>query len=218
MKLLIPLLSLLSLTASLPVHSQMVSNDKPELPQSTFVDDAIRTMTVRSPGVPLPNERSVAFNNVSTPLSVVSVADGDTMTVSSPNGAKTVLRFAYVDAPEVPHTKADDRRRDRNALNQYRWGAQSKARLQQWLIQNGNRVQVKDVGADPYGRRISEIYPARGGEMVQLTLLREGLAVPYFVPKSGIGTVVMDAGNLAKQRHVGVYSDPNFQLPSQFRK
>jgi len=184
------------------------------------MDDGIRTMAPVVRGLPLPNQRNAPVNPipvVSAPLPVMAVFDGDTIVVAKPNGTQVTVRAAYMDAPEVAYTKAASLRRDPAALSQFRWGNLAKSRLQQWLAQNGNRVRLRELSKDAYGRTVAEIYPARNGDMVQLTLLKEGLAVPYFLPKTSLGTSLQSIGDSAKQRRLGFWSDNRFQLPSQFR-
>lgn len=170
--------------------------------------------------LPLPAQAQVLMPNerITAPLAVTTVSDGDTITVTKPNGTKMTVRAAYVDAPEIAHTKADSLRRDRAAISQFRWGNLSKSRLQQWLAQNGNRVRLRELSKDVYGRTVAEIYPVRNGDMAQITLLKEGLVVPYFLPKTALATVLQSASDSAKRRRLGLWSDSSFQLPSQFRK
>lgn len=110
---------------------------------------------------------------LATLLSVVvlSVHDGDTLTVNLPCSLPPVcdampLRITGIDTPEMR-----DSRPAMRLLAQ-----QAKSRLLA-LMSQSHHVQVKLVGRDKYFRLDAEVYS--DGVSVAKTLLAEGLARPY---------------------------------------
>jgi endonuclease YncB( thermonuclease family) len=91
---------------------------------------------------------------------VVSIGDGDTLTVQGP-AQKTTLRLACVDAPEQAQAP---------------WGQTATARLKS-LIPVGSTIQVRDIETDRYGRTIAEVFVR--GESINLSLVKTGHAVVY---------------------------------------
>jgi micrococcal nuclease len=54
---------------------------------------------------------------------VKRIADGDTITVVDGRGRDIKVRFACVDAPEIPHTKQERESYDLADLDQFKWEA-----------------------------------------------------------------------------------------------
>lgn len=149
---------------------------------------------------------------------VERIADGDTITVIDGKAAQIRIRFACIDAPEVPHTKQQRESYNRADLDQFKWGKQSRNRLTQLIEQGGNRVSLNVVDRDRYGRKVAEVR-LPNGTLVQQTLTREGLAVVYseYIKNCPNATIVEQAEAEAKQQKVGIWGDPQFIPPSQWR-
>ena len=94
------------------------------------------------------------------PATVLSVGDGDTLTVNDA-GRRTTIRLACIDAPESA---------------QRPYGTQSRAALQD-LAPVGATVTVQGSKKDRYGRTAAEIL--RGSTNVNLELVRRGDAFVY---------------------------------------
>jgi endonuclease YncB( thermonuclease family) len=85
-----------------------------------------------------------------------SVHDGDTFRVDC-DGQRLKIRFACIDAPEI---------RQEN-------GIASRDHLRSILNRADNRVGIKEVDTDRYGRTVAEVYA--NGQLVQLQQAREGM-------------------------------------------
>ena len=91
---------------------------------------------------------------------VVSIGDGDTLTVQQSN-RKVTVRLSCVDAPERAQTP---------------WGAESTAKLK-GLLPIGQQVRIREVEKDKYGRTVGEVFV--GNRSINLTLVQTGVAVVY---------------------------------------
>ena len=91
---------------------------------------------------------------------MVSVGDGDTLTVSE-GGRRATIRLACIDAPESAQTP---------------YGGRARASLQT-LAPVGASVTVQGSTRDRYGRTVAEIF--RGKTNVNLELVRRGDAFVY---------------------------------------
>ncbi|MBV9385318.1 MAG: thermonuclease family protein [Chroococcidiopsidaceae cyanobacterium CP_BM_ER_R8_30] len=150
---------------------------------------------------------------------VKRIADGDTITVVNARGVESKIRFACVDAPEVPHTKEERASYKPVDLDQFKWGRQARNRLTQLLQQGGNRVSLNLLDSDRYGRKVAEVWlPDK--RLVQEILAREGLAVVYtqFIKNCPDASPVKQAEAEAKQQKVGIWGDRRFVTPSEWRR
>lgn len=132
---------------------------------------------------------------------VVSVGDGDTVRVQQGNRTLTV-RLACVDAPE---------------MKQAPYGQQAATRLKQ-LIPQGKAVQLRPVTTDRYGRMVAEVYV--DGQSINLSLVQEGQAVVYREYLNGCAETqsqYLQAENVAKQKKLGFWNQPNPVMPADFR-
>jgi micrococcal nuclease len=150
---------------------------------------------------------------------VKRIADGDTITVVDARGVETKVRFACIDAPEVPHTKEERESYNPADLDQFKWGRQARNRLTQLIQQGGNRVSLNVVDSDRYRRKVAEVR-LPNGTLVQETLAREGLVAVYqqYVKNCPDATAVEQAEAQAKRQRVGIWSDSQFVQPSEWRR
>ncbi len=97
---------------------------------------------------------------------VVRVADGDTLTVRFDDGEEETIRFLDVDTPETVHPTRPEEC----------FGAQA-SNFTKTLM--GQRVGIEEMGRDRYGRVLAYVWtePEEGGELWNIRLLEEGLAV-----------------------------------------
>jgi len=150
---------------------------------------------------------------------VKRVSDGDTLTVTDSSGTNISVRFACMDAPEVPHTNAEKQSKKAVDKNQFKWGVQTQQRLEQLVKQGGDRVRLTVTDTDRYGRKVSEVR-LPDGTLVQEVLLREGLAMVYqpYLKNCPSAAVVQQAEAEAKKSRRGVWRDTKFVEPWDYRK
>ena len=149
---------------------------------------------------------------------VKRVSDGDTLTVVDPKGSDIHVRFACVDAPEIPHSAKERQSRKLKDRNQFRWGIEAQERLQQLIHQGGDRVNLTITDSDRYGRQVAEVY-LRDRTLVQEVLAREGLVLVFepYLKNCPDAATVQQAQALAQQQQRGVWSDPKFVPPWKYR-
>ena len=101
-------------------------------------------------------------HGMETPPMVLSVGDGDTLTVLD-GGHKRVVRLACIDAPELSQGPA---------------GARAKAALKT-LTPPGSSVTLKVQATDRYGRTVAEVFRSGAPQPVNQALVRQGHAFVY---------------------------------------
>ena len=151
--------------------------------------------------------------------SVKRISDGDTLAVTDSSGNSISVRFACMDAPEVPHTNAEKQSRKAVDKNQFKWGVQAQQRVQQLVTQGGDRVNLTVTDTDRYGRKVSEVR-LPDGTLVQEVLIRDGLAMVYqaYLKNCPSATVVQQAEAEAKKSRRGVWGDSKFVEPWDYRR
>lgn len=127
---------------------------------------------------------------------VVSVHDGDTVTVQDKAGNKESVRLQAVDAPELTQLHGD----------------KSKAALSKYVL--GKRVKIESHGRDRYGRLIGTVH--RFGD-INLKMVKSGAAWWYqeYAPKEERYRKAQEA---AKAKHLGLWADGAPQPPWDYRK
>lgn len=134
---------------------------------------------------------------------VISVGDGDTLTVVDQQNQKMKIRLASIDAPEY---KQD-------------FGQESRAYLNQLIY--GKTVKVQNLGQDPYHRVLAKIWYQ--DKDVQLQLLEEGMAwhYAYFAKKQQTDAEFKQyeqAQKQAKEKQVGLWQNPKAISPWDFKR
>lgn len=150
---------------------------------------------------------------------VQRVSDGDTIAVTQGNKSNVTVRFACIDAPEVPHSNKEKSSRKLVDKNQFNWGIKAQSRVRQLVNQGGDRVVLNITDTDKYGRQVAEVR-LPNGTFIQETLIREGLALvnrPYlrYCPSKEI---IEQAEIDAKKNLRGVWKDPQFVAPWDYRR
>ena len=170
---------------------------------------------VTAPQSPFSNSSAAP---VQATYQVKRIADGDTITVVDSQGADIKVRFACVDAPEVPHTKKERYSSSPADRDQFKWGRQASDRVTQLIHQGGDRVALTVTDTDRYGRKVAEVR-LPNGTLVQQVLAREGLAIVYkqYIRNCPDTVAVEQAEAQAKQRRAGVWGDRRFVTPSEWR-
>jgi micrococcal nuclease len=150
---------------------------------------------------------------------VERVSDGDTLVLKSADGKKLTVRFACVDAPEIPHSQKEKNSKITKDVNQFAWGVKAKTRIEELIKQSDNRVQLNITDSDRYGRKVAEVR-LKDGTFLQQALLKEGLAKVYrpYLSKCPSKDIVEQAEAQAQQQKIGVWSDRKFLDPWDYRK
>lgn len=131
---------------------------------------------------------------------VVRVIDGDTIVVKDDDNNETRVRLSYIDAPEK---KQGD------------WGKKAENELKK-LLPVGSKVDlINDGKLDRYKRRLSVVKTIDGKD-VNRALLEKGLAVYY--PSVPVNKEYQKYELAAKKAKRGIWSDPSFKNPKDFRK
>ncbi len=163
----------------------------------------------------------MACDNLFTPQGnlVERVSDGDTLVLKNADGQKFTVRFACIDAPEIPHSQKEKKSKITKDVNQFVWGMKAKIRIEELIKRTDNRVQLNITDSDSYGRKIAEVR-LKDGTFLQQVLLREGLAKVYrsYLSKCPSKDIVQQAEAQAQQQKIGVWSDKTFVDPWDYRK
>jgi endonuclease YncB( thermonuclease family) len=131
-----------------------------------------------------------ATTALSEPVRVLSVGDGDTLSVNE-GGSRRTIRLACIDAPETAQSP---------------YGSQARAALQA-MAPVGSSVTVKGGTRDRYGRTVAEVW--RGNSNVNLELVRRGDAFVYRQYLSGCDrNAYLSAEKQAEYTRRGVWSSP----------
>lgn len=150
--------------------------------------------------------------------SVQRVSDGDTIAVKDSKGNNFNVRFACIDAPEIPHSKKEKQSQSSLARDQFDWGVKAQERVQQLVKQGGDRVKLNIVDSDRYGRKVAEVR-LPDGTFIQEVLVKEGLALVYrsYLNKCPSKDIILQAETQAKDSRRGVWSDAKFVKPWEYR-
>jgi micrococcal nuclease len=150
---------------------------------------------------------------------VKRVSDGDTLTVIDAKGKDITVRFACIDAPEIPHSQKEKQSKKTVDQNQFMWGLKAQERTQQLVEKANNRVILTVTDSDQYGRKVSEVR-LPDGTFIQEILLREGLAMVYrpYLKNCPSADIVQSAEAKAKKNRRGIWGDTKFLPAWEFRR
>lgn len=134
-------------------------------------------------------------------------------------GTDIKVRFACVDAPEVPHSTKEKNSKKAADKNQFKWGVQAQQRVQQLVKQGENKVNLTITDSDRYGRKVSEVR-LPNGTFIQEVLTKEGLVQVYkpYLKNCPSASIVEKAEADAKQRRVGVWGDKKYVSAWDWRR
>lgn len=127
---------------------------------------------------------------------VVSIADGDTLTVLDTSNVEHRIRLAQIDAPEKNQP----------------WGDRSKQSLV--IFAAGKKVHVELSGIDQYGRPIGSVFVQNKNAAVHQ--LKSGMAWVY--EQYAIDESLYDIQEAARADKVGLWQDANPVAPWLWRK
>lgn len=128
---------------------------------------------------------------------VISVADGDTLTILDARRAQHRIRLAEIDAPESGQA----------------FGNRSKQLLASLCF--GEQAEVRDTSADRYGRVVGTVY-CRGTD-ANAEMVRQGLAWVY-VQYARRGSPLFELERTARSEQRGLWSDPHPVEPWLWRR
>jgi micrococcal nuclease len=140
-------------------------------------------------------------NNQTIDARVLSIGDGDTLTVRGANGQNMTVRLACIDAPE------------RNQP-----GGQESAKRLSALLPRGSAVKVVAVDKDQYGRTVGVVFR---GKNINMLLVEEGQAwayEEYFNNCPSSASELRQAQNAARQQRRGLWVQANPCPPWDYRK
>jgi endonuclease YncB( thermonuclease family) len=149
----------------------------------------------REKQTPIPSSRGQGFQ---PSWQVISVHDGDTMRVRQGEKVERI-RMACIDAPELKQPL----------------GKESRDYLKSLVEQN--RVTLKIVDTDRYGRRVAEVFV--GGKLVQAEQVRSGMAYIYerYLSNCPDAAAVKQAEAIARSNRAGVWNG-NYIKPWDYRR
>jgi endonuclease YncB( thermonuclease family) len=127
---------------------------------------------------------------------VISVYDGDTITVSATDNQKVKIRLYGIDAPE---------------LKKQPYGKASRDYLQRLIL--NKTVEVTDLGKDLYNRTIAKIYYKN--EYINLKLVQTGNAWHYQAYSKDLD--LKEAQIIAKDHEVGLWRSEFALSPWEWR-
>ena len=129
---------------------------------------------------------------VADEFKVLSVGDGDTIRVTTPNGTnKTTVRLACIDAPET---------------SQAPYGNDARRALQGELA-IGTEVSLRTKATDRYGRTVAEVI--RGSTNINQALVQSGVAFVYWQYIEGCDRETYTRlENEARLKSLGVWAVP----------
>lgn len=130
-----------------------------------------------------------------------SVHDGDTMRVRSQSGQVLKIRFACIDAPELKQPL----------------GIESRNYLRSLLNQGGNKVKLRIVDTDRYGRSVAEVWNSKGLVQSQQTAAGWAYAYDQYAKNCPHFEAVKSAEEIAIELKLGVWRSPN-EKPWVYRK
>lgn len=139
---------------------------------------------------------------VVNPSTVVSVGDGDTITVKQ-NDSKLTIRLACVDAPE---------------LKQSPYGEASLSYLKK-LLPIGTSIRLRIIERDRYGRTVAEVF--KGNQSINVLMVEAGHAViyrEYFASCRDSQSRYDSAQSQAQLKKLGFWHKPSPVMPWDFRK
>lgn len=126
---------------------------------------------------------------------VVSVADGDTITILDSAKKQTKIRFEHIDTPESGQA----------------FGQKAKSYLSGLIF--GKQVKVIVKGKDRYGRSIGSVY--LGSKNINLAMVQAGYA--WHFKKHSKDAAFAKTEKLAKAKKLGLWKDKNAMPPWEYR-
>lgn len=161
---------------------------------------------------------------------VTTIFDGDTFAAKR-RGKIETIRLNWIDAPEVKHNGQTPK----NIIEerQWYWGDCAKIEVEKFIENSAEPgyIWVSPYEADKYGRILADVfsdYRYLNKYNLQRILLRKGLAVDFFprmdkvvaadYQRIALFTSFLRSLYQAKVQQAGVWGDPNFTRPFDYRQ
>lgn len=136
---------------------------------------------------------------------VKKVADGDTLTLITPEGTKLRVRLYGIDAPEIRHGKKRGQPH----------GEEARAALMGMIL--GKKVRLDIVDIDRYKRMVGIVF--LGNLNINEEMVKEGWAWAYREYLKGpYASEFINVERQAREKHLGLWQQANPQPPWEFRK
>jgi micrococcal nuclease len=146
--------------------------------------------------------------------SVVSVADGDTITVKR-DGETKKIRFCGIDSPEIKHGKQPGQP----------FGNEAREKLRSLVALAKNQVMIIPIETDRYGRTVAEVMASVSGEWgiemsFQEEMLKSGMAYYYkqYASNCPNHSAFAKAEEIAIASKAGVWGKPGLEKPWDYRR
>lgn len=136
---------------------------------------------------------------------VVSVHDGDTVTVKAKYGEIYKVRLLGIDAPE---------------LAQGEWGLKSRDYLTSLVLDKYVVIDTDPHAGeyDKYHRLLGYIHLKDSNILVNADMLKEGYAFKFKYERLVSEAELINSESVAKSASIGVWSATDLQNPSEYRK
>ncbi len=140
------------------------------------------------------------------------VADGDTVTAVTNEGAKLKVRLYGIDAPEIQHI---NRRTGIVSKPGQPYGEEAYRTLESKVLGKSVKLQIMDI--DRYRRMVAILY--LGDRDINREMVQEGFAWAYREYLHGpYASEYIDAETEARSKHLGLWRQANPLPPWEFRK
>lgn len=151
---------------------------------------------------PPPSNTNDIAPAITTPATVISTGDGDTLKIKSQDSTSSKVRVGCIDSPE----------------HDQEYGPEAGQRLKS-LLPSGADIELREITTDQYGRTVAEIYS--GGKSVGLQLVREGYAVVYHRYLDGCAETAdqyVAAEEEARLQKLNFWSQKSPEMPWDYRR
>ncbi len=180
---------LLSALAFLPVTSFALVQDSTDQERQINKDKCDRNKPIETSGV------------------IVRTYDGDTVMVRTRTGNYSI-RLIGIDTPETHFM----------GQSQGPWGEKAAEKLAEMLPAKSRvRLEFSQSPCDQYGRGLAHLFV--GKVHINRELAQDGLAANYCIyPSTDYCEEIGELTKQAMERRIGMFSDPNVELPYDFRR
>ena len=150
------------------------------------------------------------------------VFDGDTLNLNF-QGEQFVARLQWIDTPEIK--KPTQESTDPRVQSHWNWAERAKTTL---MNLNGKPLICIPIERDRFDRWICDLYVNRvsAATNVQIQLCKTGMAVSYLphnrysysIRELAVMRGIITQTANANRKKVGIWSEPGFILPYEFKK
>ena len=158
---------------------------------------------------------SSAVTAQTTSYTVRRIIDGDTYEVNTKDssGKYIQIRLSCVDAPET----SSSYKNKPGYANQSYWGSLATSKVSQLISQSNSTIWFTPNGTSSYNRPVGDVRLSNGAS-IQETLAWEGLALIDTRYIQSCSSATQQNQSYSQWYKKGVWNDPNFVAPWDFRK